>query len=157
MTIVSQNSAFYTPTEREIRKIHFFMLIRRPIRYIRRRRNGERARKKEEKKERDKLGKIIRSRLFVRLTVVYVEEGTEKERDREKSAKIIVSLISVTSVRRISPRRYHGTEIGENHSSIAFSLSRSSSNVEKDFHKLSSKVAGIEESESVISLSKLLT
>ena len=107
MTIVSQNSAFYTPTEREIGKIHVFILFRRPIRYIRRGRNGEREGKKEEKKEREKLGKIIGSRLFVRLFVVYVEEGTERERERggEKLGKMIVLLLSVFPVHRLTSKK----------------------------------------------------
>ena len=101
MTIVLQNSAFYTPTEREIAKIHCFILFRRPIRYIRRRTNGEREGKKKEKKEREKLGKIIVFSLFCSS---YMSKAIRRER-----------------------------EIGENHCSIAFSLSRSSYNVEEDF------------------------
>ena len=40
--------------EREIGEIHCFILFRRPVRYIRRRRNGEREGKKEEKRERER-------------------------------------------------------------------------------------------------------
>ena len=60
MTIVSKDSAFYTPRrererEREIGENHYFILFRRPIRYIRRRRNEERERgKKQEKRERER-------------------------------------------------------------------------------------------------------
>ena len=57
MTIVSKDSAFYIPKrEREIGNIHCFILCRRRIRYIRRRRNREREGKKEEEKREREIG-----------------------------------------------------------------------------------------------------
>ena len=76
-------------------------------------------------------------------------------RERQKLAKIIVFSLFCSSYMSKAIRREK--EIGKNHCSIAFSLSRSSYNVEEDFHKVRSMVVGVEESESVISLSKLFT
>ena len=105
MTIVSQNSAFYTPTEREIGKIHCFLLFRRPIRYIRRRTNGEReGKKKEEKRERE----IGENHWFTPScpSVHRIRRGRNVERDRNWGK----SLFSVFSVRRICRRQYEERE-----------------------------------------------
>ena len=82
----------------------------------------------KEQGEREKLGKIIVS-LFSVFSVRHIRRGQYGE--REKLGKIIVSLLSIFPVHRITSK--------------------------KIFHKVWSKVFEVEESESVISFSKLLT
>ena len=108
MTIVSLNSAFYTPTEREIGKIHCFLLFRRPIRYIRRRTNGEREGKKKEKRKNKREREIGENHWFTpfRPSVRRIRRGRNGERDRNWGK----SLFSVLSVHRICRRQYDERE-----------------------------------------------
>ena len=96
-----ERQRFLYPKERKIGEIHCFILFHRPIRYTRRRRNGE-ERKKKRERERE-IGEIhcfIPFRSLVRL-VRQTRNG-----DRQKLEKNIVSLFSVCSVRCIRRRTY---------------------------------------------------
>ena len=61
------------------------------------RRERRKERRKKER-EREKLGKIIGLRLFVRLFVVYVEEGTEREREGKSLFHCFQSFLFVVYI-----------------------------------------------------------
>ena len=108
MTIVSKDSAFYTrrerEREREIGEMYCFILFRRPIRYIRRRRNEERERKKEKERERE-IGEIHCFMPF-RPHVHRIRRTRNDEREiGEKHCFIVFSLLYSLYTSKNIPRK----------------------------------------------------